>query len=298
MAVEIRVPASAQGERLDRFVAALPEVGSRSAAKRLIESGAVTVEGRPARPARPLRAGELVAVEPSRREPASVAPASGVPVVHLDDSLAVIDKPAGVVVHPAASHRGPTLVDLLGGIAAGGDPRRPGIVHRLDKDTSGLMIVARTEAAHRALTGAVRRREVGRRYTALVEGRPPSRSGTIDAPIGRDPTRPTRMAVAGRGARGARTHFRALELMPADTLVAVTLETGRTHQIRAHFFAIGHPVCGDPRYGTAGRHGLARQFLHSTSLSFRHPKTGEELSFESELPADLRVALETARAKG
>jgi 23S rRNA pseudouridine1911/1915/1917 synthase len=295
MPVEVRVPESAAGRRLDAFLASHPRVGSRSAAKRLIEAESVEVEGRRARPSRPVRAGEVIRFDLPADSTAALDPAPGIEVVHSDGWLAVLDKPAGLVVHPAPSHRGPTLVDALGGIGAGGDPARPGIVHRLDKDTSGLMIVARTEAAHRSLSAQVRRREVRREYLALVEGRLDSRTGTIDAPIGRDPARPTRMAVAGRAARDARTHFRLLEQLPGDGLVAVTLETGRTHQIRAHFAAIGHPVCGDPRYGTAGRHGLSRQFLHSTRIAFRHPDTGEELSFESDLPPDLRGALEVAR---
>jgi 23S rRNA pseudouridine1911/1915/1917 synthase len=295
MRIEASVPAGLAGKRLDRFVATFAEVGSRAAAKRLIDAGAVTVGGRRARAARPIRAGERVVVEAHGGEPALLAAPPDVPIVHLDESLAVIDKPAGLVVHPAPTHRGPTLVDLLGELAGGGDPARPGIVHRLDKDTSGLMLVARTEAAHRSLANAVRRREVRREYRALVEGRPASRTGTIDAPIGRDPAKPTRMAVAGRGPRGARTHFRALEVLPRDTLLAVVLETGRTHQIRAHLAAIGHPVCGDPRYGTPGRHGLGRQFLHSARLGLQHPDTGQELAFESKLPQDLRTALELAR---
>jgi 23S rRNA pseudouridine1911/1915/1917 synthase len=215
-------------------------------------------------------------------------------LVFSDESLAVVDKPAGLVVHAAPGHRGPTLVDALGEILGGGeDPVRPGIVHRLDKDTSGLMIVARTDEAHRRLSEMIRRREVERRYLALIEGRPRSRSGTIDAPLGRDHRAPERRAVGGRGSREARTHFEVVETYPEDTLVEARLETGRTHQIRAHFAAIGHPVAGDPRYGTPGRHGLKRQFLHSARLAFRHPIGGEQLSFASELPEDLAAALQS-----
>ena len=218
-------------------------------------------------------------------------------LVHVDESLAVVDKPAGLVVHHGAGVRGATLVDELRDMLAGGpDPARPGIVHRLDRDTSGLMIVARTEEAHRRLSEMIRRREVQRSYLALVEGRPRSREGTIDAPLGRDHRAPERRAVGGRGARDAVTHFTVLEALPADALVEARLETGRTHQIRAHFAAIGHPVCGDPRYGNAGRHGLGRQFLHSARLAFRHPVTGEELQLSSPLPDDLEAALARARA--
>jgi 23S rRNA pseudouridine1911/1915/1917 synthase len=216
-------------------------------------------------------------------------------IVHQDGWLAVVDKPAGLVVHPARGHSGPTLVSVLGDLLGGGEPHRPGIVHRLDRDTSGLMVVARTEEAYRALVAEIKARRVRREYIAIVEGHPPSRRGTIDAPLGRDRGTPERRAVGGRGAREARTHFEVLELLPEDALVRARLETGRTHQLRAHFAAIGHPVAGDPRYGRSARHGLTRQFLHSAVLSFRHPFTGEELEFRSELPDDLAAALELAR---
>jgi 23S rRNA pseudouridine1911/1915/1917 synthase len=217
-------------------------------------------------------------------------------LVHVDEWLAVIDKPAGLVVHAAPGHRGPTLVDALGKLLGGGDPGRPGIVHRLDRDTSGLMIVARSAEAHARLSEMIRRREIERTYLALVEGAPRSRTGTIDAPLGRDHRAPERRAVGGRGAREARTHFRVLEALPSDTLVEARLETGRTHQVRAHFAAIGHPLCGDPRYGHSGRHGLRRQFLHSHRLRFTHPRTGGELRLSSPLPPDLERALTAARA--
>jgi 23S rRNA pseudouridine1911/1915/1917 synthase len=220
-------------------------------------------------------------------------------VVHADRWLAVVEKPAGLVVHPARGHRGPTLVDALSGLlAGGGDPERPGIVHRLDKDTSGLMLVARDDEAHRALAALIKERRVQRTYLALVEGHPRSRTGVIDAPLGRDYRAPERRAVGGRAPREARTRFTVLELLGGDGLVEVRLETGRTHQVRAHFAAIGHPVAGDPRYGHAGRHGLGRQFLHSARLGFEHPFSGQELEFESGLPADLQHALERAREAG
>jgi 23S rRNA pseudouridine1911/1915/1917 synthase len=217
-------------------------------------------------------------------------------IVHLDPRFAVVDKPAGLVVHPARGHRGPTLVSKLGDLLGGGESERPGIVHRLDKDTSGLMLVARDEEAHRRLSRMIAEREVARTYLALIEGRPASRSGTIDAPLGRDHRAPERRAVRGRGARDARTHFEVIEALPEDSLAEVRLETGRTHQIRAHFAAIGHPVAGDPRYGHAHRHGLERQFLHSARLELDDPFSGERLRFESELPGDLVAALEQARA--
>jgi 23S rRNA pseudouridine1911/1915/1917 synthase len=217
-------------------------------------------------------------------------------VVHVDEALAVIDKPAGLVVHAAPSHRGATLVDQLTGLLGGGDPQRPGIVHRLDKDTSGLMLVARTDESQAALAKQVAAREVERLYLALARGHLESRSGTIDAPIGRERRSRTRMAVSGAGARQARTHFAVLELLPADSYAEVRLETGRTHQIRAHFAAIGHPLVGDATYGSGEAYGLRRQFLHAHKLAFVHPVRGERMEFRSDLPADLVAALEAARS--
>ncbi len=218
-------------------------------------------------------------------------------VVHVDDDLAVVEKPAGLVVHPAPSHRGSTLVDELGDLLGGGaDPRRPGIVHRLDKGTSGLLVVARGEEAHAALQEQVRRREVERVYLALARGRLRSRTGTIDAPIGRASRQRHRMAVSGAASRKARTHFAVLEPLAAETYLEARLETGRTHQIRAHFAAIGHPLAGDVTYGGEAKYGLERQFLHASRLAFTHPTSGEPMAFESALPADLEAALGAARA--
>lgn len=218
-------------------------------------------------------------------------------IVHLDDHLAVVDKPAGLVVHPAPAHEGSTLVDELAEVLGGGaDPERPGIVHRLDKGTSGLLVVARDDETHAALQKAVRAREVERIYLALADGRLASRTGTIDAPIGRASRRRHKMAVSGAGAREARTHFTVLELLPRETYLEVRLETGRTHQIRVHFAAIGHPLTGDATYGGAERYDLNRQFLHAHRLGFRHPRSGEQLEFTSPLPADLAAALEAARS--
>jgi len=222
---------------------------------------------------------------------------AGLRIVHLDESLAVVDKPAGLVVHPAPSHRGPTLVDELGEVLGGGaDPERPGIVHRLDKETSGLLVVARDDTTHAALQGQVRRRQVERVYLALAGGRLASRTGTIDAPIGRASRQRHRMAVSGAASRHARTHFEVLELLAAASYLEATLETGRTHQIRAHFAAIGHPLVGDATYGGERKYGLSRQFLHAHRLAFAHPVSGEALSFSSELPPDLAAALIAARA--
>ena len=218
-------------------------------------------------------------------------------IVHVDEALAVVDKPAGLVVHPAPSHSGPTLVDELGDLlGGGGDPERPGIVHRLDKGTSGLLVVARSDEAHAALQAQVQRREVERIYLALARGRLTSRTGTIDAPIGRASRQRHRMAVSGAASRQARTHFEVLELLSAETYLEARLETGRTHQIRAHFAAIGHPLAGDVTYGGERRYGLERQFLHAHRLAFAHPLSGAAMSFVSELPADLSAALDAARA--
>jgi 23S rRNA pseudouridine1911/1915/1917 synthase len=213
-----------------------------------------------------------------------------------DEHLAVVDKPAGLLVHSAPGNPGPTLVDALGDLLAGGeDPERPGIVHRLDRDTSGLMVVARTPDAHAALSKMIAEREVTREYVALVEGVPPSRTGTIDAPLGRDHRSPERVVVGGRRPRRAVTHFEVRERIGRYALVDLRLETGRTHQIRAHLLAIGHPIAGDPTYGTRGRLDLERQFLHSRHIGFRHPISSERIDLESPLPDDLAAALGRAR---
>ena len=217
-------------------------------------------------------------------------------VVWSDESLAIVDKPAGLLVHPAPGNPGPTLVEALGDLLGGGeDPERPGIVHRLDRDTSGLLVVARTPRAHAELSRMIAAREVTREYVALVEGCPPSRTGKIDAPLGRDHRSPERVVVGGRRPRPAVTHFEVRELVGSDALLDLRLETGRTHQIRAHLLAIGHPVAGDPQYGSRGRHGLTRQFLHSRRIAFDHPLTGGSIDLESALPEDLEAALDEAR---
>ncbi len=216
-------------------------------------------------------------------------------VAYRDEHLLVIDKGAGLVVHPARGHREDTLSQLLAPQLAGGgegwDSDRPGIVHRLDRDTSGLLVVARSPETLRLLQEALAQRLLEREYLALVEGRPPARTGTIEAPIGRDPRVRTRMSVGGSGAREARTHFTLERALSASSLLRLRLDTGRTHQIRVHLQAIGHPVYGDPEYGSAGALGLARQFLHATRLAFDHPLSGERIDVVSPLPADLAAAL-------
>ena len=289
----MKVPPERDGERLDALLA--DRLGSRSRAQRLIEEGHVKVDGT-VRPKRyRVSAGELVEVD---EPPVPAAPAHvDVPfeVAYEDEHLVVVDKPAGVVVHPAPGHAAGTLAQALSGRAAGGeDAWRAGIVHRLDRDTSGLLLVAKSEEAHRALKGMIERREVTREYLALVLGRPPSRTGTIDAPIGRDRRHRTRQSTDTDDPRDAVTHFAIERMLPAASLLRVRLVTGRTHQIRAHMEAIGHPVAGDPEYGGAGAFGLERQFLHAARLELDHPLERRRLEVTSELPPDLVAALQKA----
>ena len=293
MTREVEVPDDAAGERLDAFLGL--SVGSRAAAQRLIEGGQVRVDGQVRAKRHRLRGGERIAVEeppPPEPEPGEQAEVN---VVYEDDALLVVDKPAGVVVHPARGHATGTLAQALAGRAAGGDdPWRAGIVHRLDRDTSGLLVVAKDEEVHRRLKAQLQAREIVREYLALVEGRPPARTGTIDAPLGRDRRERTRQSIETNDPRAAVTHFEIERALPGATLLRIRLETGRTHQIRAHLQAIGHPVAGDPQYGHAGRYGLRRQFLHATRLAFDHPLTGARVDVESPLPDDLAEALERA----
>jgi 23S rRNA pseudouridine1911/1915/1917 synthase len=286
------------GGRLDRFLAA--HVGSRAQAQALIEAGAVSVDGRRVPKRHALGVGETVEVL-ARERPRPVAEADPAPfaVAWEDAHLLVVDKPAGVVVHPARGHHSGTLAQALAGRGAGGeDPGRAGIVHRLDRDTSGLLVVARSEAVHRALKAQLAARELRREYLALVAGHPTARAGTIEAPIGRDHRARTLMSIDSDAPREARTHFELERRLPASALLRVVLDTGRTHQIRVHLAAIGLPVIGDPQYGSAGApsYGLDRQFLHADRLAFTHPVTGEPLDVRSPLPPELAAAL--VRATG
>ena len=220
-------------------------------------------------------------------------------IVYGDEYLAVVDKSADLVIHPAPSYDGVTLVELLGDELAGGDdPQRPGIVHRLDRGTSGLLVVAREPTAHGALQRMIRERSFERLYLGLADGRFRSRTGTIDAPIGRASRRRHRMAVNGAGPREARTHFEVVETLRRESLLELRLETGRTHQIRVHLEAVGHPLVGDETYGGPARYGLERQFLHSSELAFEHPATGEAMRFKADLPSDLAATLLEARGEG
>jgi 23S rRNA pseudouridine1911/1915/1917 synthase len=284
-----RVPESSSGERLDRFVAEL--VGSRGAAERLIASGGVLVDGSAQAKSHRLSGGEEVDLAEKPAPPVEATPPLDLRIAYEDQHLAVVDKPAGLVVHPGAGHATGTLAQGIPGLA-GGDPERQGIVHRLDRDTSGLMVVSKSEEAYEGLRALVKRRGLEREYLALVRGRPRSRSGRIEAPIGRDRRDPTRRSLDTDSPKEAVTHFEVVELFAANALLRVQLETGRTHQIRVHLAAIGLPVAGDPVYGTP-EPGLRRQFLHAARLAFDHPVTGARIDVESPLPHDLQAILAT-----
>jgi 23S rRNA pseudouridine1911/1915/1917 synthase len=285
------------GQRLDRYLAGLPEVGSRAAAERLLSAGAVLVDGQSHGKSHKLLGGETIEIEPP--EPPAAEPAVALPelaIAYADEHLLVVDKPAGVVVHPAPGHAGGTLAQALAAAGAtGGEEERPGIVHRLDRDTSGLLVVARSQETYGRLQRLVRRRALTREYLALVVGQPRSRRGTIDAPIGRDRRDRLRHSLDTDTPRTAVTHFELEELLPGRALLRVRLESGRTHQIRVHLAAIDLPVAGDRVYGVSGDLGLERQFLHAARLAFEHPATGALVDVSSPLPPDLAAALEAAR---
>ncbi|MBN1322237.1 MAG: RluA family pseudouridine synthase [Thermoleophilia bacterium] len=284
--------------RLDVFLGKRREMGSRSRVAALIRAGAVTVDATVRAKSHLLTKGQVVEVALPHEATLDLVPETHeVPVLYEDEWLLVADKPAGMPVHPSRGHSTGTLVHaLLGHGLSGGEEFRPGVVHRLDKDTTGLLVVAKSPEVHRRLVAMMRRKAVDRRYLALVHGGFSSETGTIEAPVGRDPARRKSMTIGGVAAREARTHFRVLERLGDLTLVEARLETGRTHQIRVHFLAIGHPVAGDPTYARRDTLGLGRQFLHSYRLSFVHPVTGEAIDVESPLPADLAGVLTELRA--
>ena len=289
------------GSRLDRVLACRPEIAVRSVAERLLAAGAVTVDGAMRQKSHRLELGSIVVVELPDAAPGLSSEPVTVGIAYEDDHLVVVDKPAGMTMHPGAGTA--TTGTLAGqlvtlGAAGGADPDRPGIVHRLDRDTSGLLVVARSVVAFDALKEAIRTRQVDRRYLGLVKGRPRSRAGRIDAPIGRDRRDPTKRSLDTEEPREAVTWFEVEEALPEHTLLDVKLETGRTHQIRVHLAAIDLPVSGDSSYGVKGDLGLERQFLHANRLRFAHPVTGASIDLESPLPADLRAALERARSAG
>jgi 23S rRNA pseudouridine1911/1915/1917 synthase len=293
----LRVADDAAGIRLDRYLAGLPEVGSRAVAERLLAAGSVRVDGRARPKSHRLAGGEQVELELPAPRPSGIAPEQVELSLRFEDEhLLVVDKPAGLVVHPAPGHTSGTLVHGLVAVGAeGGDVERPGIVHRLDRDTSGLLVVARSTEAHARLQRLVRDRAVEREYLALVAGCPRSRRGTVDAPIGRDRHDRLRRSLDTEAPRDAVTHFEVEELLAGRALLRVRLETGRTHQIRVHLAAIDLPVSGDPVYGVRGDLGLERQFLHAARLAFTHPLTGAEVDVSSPLPPDLAAALAAAR---
>jgi 23S rRNA pseudouridine1911/1915/1917 synthase len=294
----LAVPPEAAGERLDRFLAGLEEIGSRATAERLLGERKILVDGSARTKSYRLEGGEQLEVETSERRESTLEPEElDLRIAYEDEHLLVVDKPAGLVVHPSAGHGSGTLVHgLLGHAIAGGeDAGRPGIVHRLDRDTSGLLVVARSDEAHRRLQQLLRKRELEREYLALVHGRPRSKRGRIEAAIGRDRHDPTRISLDTDTPREAVTNFEIVELLPRHALLRVRLETGRTHQIRVHLAAIDLPVSGDRVYGVAGDLGLERQFLHSARLAFPHPFSGARVDAESRLPADLERALGAAR---
>ncbi len=288
------------GTRLDKFVGErCPEL-SRTRAQKLINDGYIKVNGRAARTSLRLDAGDEVDVIILHVPPGPLLPeAIPLSVVYEDDDLLVVDKPAGLTVHPAPGHPDHTLLNAILArfprLADIGDSLRPGIVHRLDRDTSGLMLVAKNRAAQDNLVDQFKNRSITKAYLVLVKGQLTPECGTIEAAIGRDPGNRKRMAVVSGGSE-ARTGYRVVRYLDGYTLLEVTPETGRTHQIRVHLSAIGYPVVGDPVYGVKSPH-LSRQFLHASRLGFRLPSTGEYVEFKSELPADLVEALEAVAWK-
>src|SRR5919108_1479164 len=292
--VELQAPASAAGKRLDRWLTEALEGASRAGIQRLFDRRQVLVDGRPRAKSHRLGGEERVPADLAMPEQPRGTPAAEPGIAWEDEHLLIVDKPAGLVVHPAPGHHAVTLVELLEARAKA--DWHPYVVHRLDKNTSGLMVVAKRELVQARLRQAIQRREMSREYLTLVTGRLRAKTGTIDAPIGRDIRRRTRMSTRTDKPRTARTHFAVERFFDDYTLVRARLETGRTHQVRAHFATIGHPVCGDSDYGAAGTLGLDRQFLHGARLAFEHPATGAKVEVSSDLPDDLAAALARANA--
>lgn len=292
---KLELVAAVADVRLDRYVAEEHPELSRSHVQKLISDGLVTVNGLPAKGSHRLKVGDRITVVVPPPAASSVEPEE-IPlnIVYEDSDLLVVDKPAGLTVHPSPGHPSHTLVNAVlahyPGLEGAAGSTRPGIVHRLDKDTSGLMMVAKTQEAHQNLSGQMKARQVAKRYLVLVHGRLSPSTGAIEAPIGRDPRNRKKMAVVSRG-RESRTGYRVSRYLDNYTLLEVTLETGRTHQIRVHLSAIGFPVAGDETYGRRSP-VLKRQFVHACHLGFRLPSTGEYVEFNSELPPDLEEALE------
>lgn len=300
---EFVVGGESERSRLDSWLAQLPELSaaglSRSRLQTLASEGQITVNGDVARASQRIRALDTITVlVPAARSPADLIPQDiPIPVVYEDEHLIVVDKPAGLAVHPGPGHPDGTLVNALlarcPDIRGIGGELRPGIVHRLDLDTSGLMVVAKTQLAHQRLTEQMKSREILKNYLAVAVGLVTPESGTIDAPIGRDPRHRQKMAV-GAGGRDARTHYETIEELSGHSLAKLTLETGRTHQIRVHMAYIGYPLLGDPVYGIPHT-SLDRQFLHAARLGFHHPDTGAWMQHQAALPEDLARVLATLR---
>lgn len=297
----LEVAESDAGQRIDVYIAANVTGLSRSMAKRLIDAGQVTVTAGNTclspKPSYEVRAGDVVDVRVPPPEPSAAVPEDiPVDVVYEDSSVVVVNKPRGLVVHPAPGNRSGTLVNALlyrcGDLASIGGVQRPGIVHRLDKDTSGLMVVAKNDRAYSGLVNQIKTRRAKRVYIAIVHGVIEADTGRIDAPVGRHPVHRKRMAVIDRGGKEAVTHFEVVDRFDGFTVVRCTLETGRTHQIRVHMAYIGHPVVGDPVYSRR-RHPfeISGQALHSTHLEFDHPETGECMVFDADMPEDMQKIL-------
>ena len=290
------------GERLDRLLAERVCAGvSRSRIQQWIRDGRVLVNGAVVKPNYRVAAGDAIEIAPPPPEPTDIRP-EPIPldVVYEDEDVVVVDKPRGLVVHPAPGHMSGTLVNALvyhcKDLAGVGDALRPGLVHRLDKDTSGLLVVAKNDRAYASLVAQWKARTIARRYVALVEGVVAHDVGTIDAPVGRDPRDRLRFAVT-KGGKPAVTHFRVAERFRAHTMLELRLETGRTHQIRVHLKYIGHPVVGDPLYGRPGRWPIAGQALHAAELGFDHPRDGRRMTFVAPLPDDMRRLVEAMRSE-
>ncbi len=288
------VPEDASSERIDRYLArCLAKEFSRSQLKRWIDGGLVLLNGKVATPSAPVKAQDTIVVSIPPEAPSELIPeAIPLSIVHEDESLIVIDKPAGLVVHPGAGHTTGTLVHALlyhtSKLSAVAGALKPGIVHRLDKDTSGLMVIAKDDLSHRKLAKQFETRSIGRTYQALVDGRMRRRIGTIEAPLGRHPKDRKRFAVLpeSQKAREAITEFRVVRLFDHVTWVELHPKTGRTHQLRVHLAHLGHPIVGDSRYGRTAH--LKRQALHATDLTLIHPKSGKEMTFHSSLPEEIK----------
>jgi 23S rRNA pseudouridine1911/1915/1917 synthase len=307
----VRVGQSLPRGRLDVFLREKFPAVSRGTIQRLLAEGRIQVDGQPAKPTHHPRAGETVSIEWPESRPAEAQPESiPLDVLHEDKDILVLNKPAGVVVHPAAGHAEHTLVNALlhhcaGSLSGIGGVARPGIVHRLDKDTSGCLVVAKNDAAHLALSAQFSGREVVKIYLALVCGRMPRSEGTIEAAIARHATQRKRMAVTAKGGRPARSGFRVLEQWTEAALVEVSLHTGRTHQIRVHLEHLGCPVVGDLVYGRRQNQRLKEtaqftaphQLLHAAILGFHHPRTGEEMKFTAPVPQEFLAAIDHFRAR-